>query len=194
MADDDPHDGELERLRERIDLLLDDEAGADGARWLAEMDEDPAAKAEFDFARSVDLALRNALEEEEPPASLWASLEAGLEAEPPPALGWVDWIQVSVRSLLQPSHRRTALAGSSFLFLLTCGTLWWDGSGAYMPPPRRELSWQSPSLTLERRLSDQLDREAERALEDMIYENNYLRSLEGVETAAPLDAPEGGAP
>ena len=194
MADDDPRDQDRALLRERIDLLLDDEAGAEGARWLAEIEEDPDTKAEFDFARSVDLALRNAVQDEEAPPSLWAAIESSIEAEPVPVMGWLDWLQGSVRGAFRTSHRRTAMAGSTFLFLLTCGTLWWDGSGGYMPPPRRALSWRSPHMTLERRLSDQLEQEAERALEDMIYEHNYLRSLEGVETSAPLESPEGEAP
>lgn len=194
MAEDDPRELDRALLRERIDLLLDNEAGAEGARWQAELERDPATKAEYDFARSVDLALKNALADEEPPENLWAAIESSIESEPLPVLGWGDWFQASVRGLFRASHRRTALAGSTFLFLLTCGTLWWDGSGGYMPPPSRDLSWRSPGLTLERRLSDQLEQEAARALEDIIYEHNHLRSLEGVETSAPLDSPEGDAP
>lgn len=171
MADhQDSQDDRHRKLLADIDLLLDDEAGPEGARLLAEMEEDPEARALLDYSRTLDLALRNAMPEVEPPEGMWARFEVRLAKEPPPRFTLLDRIQIGMAALVRLSRQPWAVTGTAFLFLITCGTLWWDGSIGFVPirPPAAQL--RPVGLALERSLSDALDQEAVKALDELMID------------------------
>ncbi len=193
-----------EELWETIDLLLDGEAEAEGPRLLAAIEDNEQSLMAYRYAQSVDKALQRATQELEPPASLWKGVAARLKKEPLPRPSMLDRLQSFVGVALRLSHHRYAFAGTSFLFLLTCGTLWWDGGTGFSPfpgntpgiegpvPPGMN-SWSStPGLALEQSMSDQLEWEASKALETMIYELNQNELTRQDFPGAPT--PDGSQP
>lgn len=179
MAEKERQPGELEDLLGDIDLLLDGEAGAEGPRLLEQVEADPEGQALYHFSRSIELALEKGLEEPEIPEGMWSRLELQLREEPPPRISLLDRVHHGLFALVQGLPRNWALSGSAFLFLITCGSLWWDGGAGFMPAPRPALPSRTAGRALDRILSDQLDREAAAALDQMLLDFTLDESLQG---------------
>jgi hypothetical protein len=187
MPDNDRLSKDQKRMLSEIDLLLDGEAGGDGARLQAQIDADPVGADLFHYSQSLNLALKQALEAPDPPKGMWERLDVDLRREPLPRSSWLDRLHSSLLHFFRFSPRNMAIQGGAFLFLITCGTLWWDGGASFFPPLQAHASGRSATRALDRLLSDQLDREASQALEQMLYDFHTEQSLQ----MPILGAPEG---